>query len=94
MFQEIETAEILHRYEHEEEHRRRQGGRGVRTTPFGKNLPWNRAHQNFFLNVDRENLGFLTKRPPSANAGYAYEEGPWGENVYIGENVLCLGIIW
>jgi hypothetical protein len=27
----------------------------------------------FFFKIDRENLEFLTKRPPSANPGYAYD---------------------
>jgi hypothetical protein len=44
-------------------HRRRQGGRGVRTTHLWKKIfeiPLTRV----FLKIDRENLEFWTKRPP------------------------------
>jgi hypothetical protein len=55
--------------------RRRGGGRGVRTTPFGKKslkLTVKFRSPEFFFKIYRENLEFLTKRPTSANPGYAY----------------------
>jgi hypothetical protein len=44
-------------------------GRGVRTTPFGKKslkLTVKFRSPEFKKKIDRENLEFLTKRPPSA----------------------------
>jgi hypothetical protein len=53
-------------------------GRGVRgaNDPFGKKslkLTVKFRSPEIFLKIDRENLEFFTKRPPSANPGYAYE---------------------
>jgi hypothetical protein len=44
-----------------------RGGRGLRTTPFGKKslkLTMKFRSPEFFLKIDHENLEFLTKQPP------------------------------